>query len=166
MYLLKPEMAEELRITESKIYQNSPVSLNDCDFIATVGDICTLKVSEEIRHPELCIVDMKTKRNVYLKESQREKMDDIGKVTVNVNSEPGTISDELWNAIELAVSEPKNTKIVVKGEEDLATLAVISMVKLGAKVIYGMPDKGMVVVDVNQQEKKRANSFLKRMLVD
>ena len=100
------------------------------------------------------------------KESQREKMDDIGKVTVNVNSEPGTISDELWNAIELAVSEPKKTKIVVKGEEDLATLAVISMVKLGAKVIYGMPDKGMVVVDVNQQEKKRANSFLKRMLVD
>ena len=109
---------------------------------------------------------MKTKRNVYLKESQREKMDDIGKVTVNVNSEPGTISDELWNAIELAISESKNTKIVVKGEEDLATLAVISMVKLGAKVIYGMPDKGMVVVDVNQQEKKRANSFLKRMLVD
>jgi len=29
-----------------------------------------------------------------------------------------------------------------------------------------MPDRGMVVVDVNQQEKKRANSFLKRMLVD
>ena len=54
----------------------------------------------------------------------------------------------------------------MKGEEDLATLAVISMIKLGAKVIYGMPDKGMVVVDVNQQEKKRANSFLKRMLVD
>ena len=93
-------------------------------------------------------------------------MDNIGKVTVNVNSEPGTISDELWNAIELAISKPKSTKIVVKGEEDLATLAVISMVKLGAKVIYGMPDKGMVVVDVNQQEKKRANSFLKRMLVD
>ena len=165
MYLLKPEMAEELRITQSKIYQNSPDSLNDCDYIATVGDICTLKISEEIREPELCIVDMKTKRNVYLKKKQRDKIDNIGKVTVNVNSEPGTISDELWNAIELAISKPKSTKIVVKGEEDLATLAVISMVKLGAKVIYGMPDKGMVVVDVNQQTKERTNKLLERMLV-
>ena len=74
MYLLKPEMAEELRITQSKIYQNSPDSLNDCDYIATVGDICTLKVSEDIREPELCIVDMKTKRNIDLKTSQIEKI--------------------------------------------------------------------------------------------
>jgi uncharacterized protein (UPF0218 family) len=28
-----------------------------------------------------------------------------------------------------------------------------------------MPDKGMVVVDVNQQTKERANNFLERMLV-
>ena len=71
-------MAEELRITQSKIYQNSPDSLNDCDYIATVGDICTLKVSEEIRDPELCIDDMKPKRSGYLKESQREKIENIG----------------------------------------------------------------------------------------
>ena len=57
------------------------------------------------------------------------------------------------------------TRIVVEGEEDLATLAAISLANLGAKVIYGMPDKGMVVVDVNQRSKKRANSFLERMLV-
>jgi uncharacterized protein (UPF0218 family) len=44
-------------------------------------------------------------------------------------------------------------------------LAAISLADLGAKVIYGMPDKGMVVVDVNQRSKKRANSFLERMLV-
>ena len=84
----------------------------------------------------------------------------------NVDNKAGTISNELWASIDEALNTHINTKIVVNGEEDLATLAVISMVKIGAKVIYGMPDKGMVVVDVNQQEKKRANSFLKRMLVD
>ena len=49
MYLLKPEMAEELRKTESRIYQASPDSLLDSDYIATIGDICTLKIFDEIR---------------------------------------------------------------------------------------------------------------------
>ena len=71
----------------------------------------------------------------------------------------------MWNAIKDALGNENNTKIIVDGEEDLATLAVISLSKIGAKVIYGMPDRGMVVVDVNQQAKKRANDFLNRMLV-
>ena len=61
MYVLKPEMAEELRKTESRIYQKCPDSLLDSDYIATIGDICTLKIFDEIREPELCIIDMKTK---------------------------------------------------------------------------------------------------------
>ena len=44
MYLLKPEMAEELRETDSRIYQTAPESLVDSDYIATIGDICTLKI--------------------------------------------------------------------------------------------------------------------------
>ncbi len=166
MYILKPEMAEELRKTKKKIYQTSPDSLTNSDYIATIGDICTLKIFDEVREPELCIIDMKTKRDTPLDVNQKVKMKKIGKRIVNVNNKAGTISRELWNSIEEAIDYPLNTKIVVNGEEDLATLAVISIVKIGAKVIYGMPDKGMVVVDVNQQEKKRANSLLKRMLVD
>ena len=159
-------MAEELRKTKSRIYQTSPDLLLDSDYIATIGDICTLKIFDEIREPELCIIDMKTKRDTPLDITQKDKMQKIGKRIVNVNNKAGTISNELWGAIDKVINNHINTKIVVNGEEDLATLAVISMVKIGAKVIYGMPDKGMVVVDVNQQEKKRANSFLKRMLVD
>ena len=159
-------MAEELRETESRIFQTSPDSLLDSDYIATIGDICTLKIFDEIREPELCIIDMKTKRDTPLDIVQKDKMQKIGKRIIHVDNEAGTISNELWGAIDKVINNHINTKIVVNGEEDLATLAVISMVNIGAKVIYGMPDKGMVVVDVNQQEKMRANSFLKRMLVD
>jgi len=166
MYVLKPEMAEELRKTKNKIYKISPDSLLDSEYIATIGDICTLKIFDEVREPDLCIIDMKTKRDTPLDVNQKNKMEKIGKRIVNVNNKAGTISNELWASIEGALKTDINTKIVVNGEEDLATLAVISMVKMGTKVIYGMPDKGMVVVDVNQQEKKRANGFLKRMLVD
>jgi len=165
MYLLKPEMASELKNTNDKIYLKSPEFLKKTDYIITVGDICTIKIFEQIREPDLAIVDLKTKRNTLLDPEQLKIMNKIGYNNIEVRNPAGTISKALWKAIESSLSEEKSSKITVKGEEDLAALAVISMAPEEAKVIYGMPDRGMVVVDVNQQSKKRANDFLKRMLV-
>ena len=50
-------------------------------------------------------------------------MDQIGEKIVNVNNNASTISDELWNAIKTAISDNVKTRIIVEGEEDLATLA-------------------------------------------
>jgi len=165
MYLLKPEMASELKNTNDKIYLKSPRFLKKTEYIVTVGDICTIKIFEQIREPDLAIVDLKTKRNTLLDSEQLKIMNKIGYNNIEVTNPAGTISKALWKAIESSISEEKSSKITVKGEEDLAALAVISMAPEEAKVIYGMPDRGMVVVDVNQQSKKRANDFLKRMLV-
>jgi uncharacterized protein (UPF0218 family) len=165
MYILKSEMAYELKDTEHEIYVDAPEFLKKSDYIATVGDICTIKIFEQIREPNLAIVDLKTKRNTLLNSKQLEIIKNIGIHNIEVENPAGTISKSLWKAIQSTFSKKKNTKIIAKGEEDLATLAVISMAPEGAKVIYGMPDRGMVVVDVNQQTKKRANNFLKRMLV-
>ncbi len=165
MYLLKPEMASELKNTNDKIYLKSPEFLKKTEYIITVGDICTIKIFEQIREPDLAIVDLKTKRNTLLDPEQLKIMNKIGYNNIEVRNPAGTISKALWKAIESSLSEEKSSKITVKGEEDLAALAVISMAPEEAKVIYGMPDRGMVVVDVNQQSKKRANDFLKRMLV-
>jgi len=159
-------MAEELRNSNRKIYQESPDFLLNSEYIVTVGDICTIKIFEEIREPNLSIIDMKTKRTIPLDSRQKIKMDKIGQKIIKTTNQPGTISLELWDSIKRGLKNKLNTKIIVEGEEDLATLAAVSMVDLGTKVIYGMPDRGMVVVDVDHQEKKRANSFLKRMLVD
>jgi len=158
-------MARELKNTNNRIYQNAPAGLSNTKCIITVGDVCTIKIYEQARMPDLSIIDFKTKRNRPLSLKQKNIMKQIGKKIVNINNNAGTISDELWNAIKIAISDNVKTRIVVEGEEDLATLAAISLANLGAKVIYGMPDKGMVVVDVNQRSKKKANDFLERMLV-
>ena len=165
MYILKPEMAQELKQTNSEIYVKSPKFLHDSKFIATIGDICTIRIIEEIRIPDLIIVDYKTKRNISLNPEQKNILENINCRTIEISNEAGTISEELYCEIEKSISEGKKTKIIVNGEEDLATLPVIKHCKIGAKVIYGMPDKGMVVVDVNQQTKERANKLLERMLV-
>ena len=57
-------MAEELRNTNNPIHQKSPTFLKNVDFIATIGDICTLKILKEIREPNLSIVDKNTISNI------------------------------------------------------------------------------------------------------
>ena len=165
MYILKPEMAQELKQTTSQIYTGAPNALYNSKFIATIGDICTIKLIQEGIIPNLMIVDYKTKRNVKLTEEQMSIIESVKCKRVEVNNEAGTISQQLYFEIKKAIKSEIITKIIVNGEEDLATLPVIKHSKIGAKVIYGMPDKGMVVVDVNQQAKERANKLLERMLV-
>ena len=158
-------MAQELKQTSSLIYTDVPSTLYNSKFVATVGDICTIKLIQEEIVPNLMIVDYKTKRNVKLTEIQMSTIESIKCKSVEVDNEPGTISQQLYFEIRNAIESEIMTKIIVKGEEDLATLPVIKHSRKGAKVIYGMPDKGMVVVDVNQQAKERANKLLERMLV-
>ena len=165
MYFLKPEMAQELKQTTSQIYTDAPNTLCNSKFVATVGDICTIKLIQEEIIPNLMIVDYKTKRNVKLTEMQMSIIESVKCKSVEVDNKPGTISQPLYFEIVNAIESEIITKIIVNGEEDLATLPVIKHSKIGAKVIYGMPDKGMVVVDVNQQAKERANKLLERMLV-
>ena len=159
-------MAQELKQTTSQIYTDTPNILYNSQFVATIGDICTVKLIQEKIIPNLMIVDYKTKRNIKLTEMQMSIIESVKSKSVKVDNKPGTISQQLYFEIKNAIKSEIMTKIIVNGEEDLATLPVIKYSKIGAKVIYGMPDKGMVVVDVNQQEKKRANSFLKQMLVE
>ena len=165
MYILKPEMAQELKQTTSQIYTDAPNDLYNSKFVATIGDICTIKLVQKKIIPNLMIIDYKTKRNVKLTEMQMSVIESVKCKNVEVDNEPGTISKPLYFEIKNAIESKIITKIIVNGEEDLATLPVIKHSKIGAKVIYGMPDKGMVVVDVNQQAKERANKLLERMLV-
>ena len=165
MYILKPEMAQELKQTTSQIYTDTPNTLLNSKSITTIGDICTVKLIQDEIIPNLMIVDYKTKRNVKLTQKQMSVIESVKCKSVEVDNESGTISQRLYFEIKKAIKSKITTKIVVNGEEDLATLPVIKHSKIGAKVIYGMPDRGMVVVDVNQQAKKRANDFLNRMLV-
>ena len=95
MYLLKPGMANELKATHSEIYSKAPSFLSKSDFIATIGDICTIKIIEEIRVPNLMIIDYKTKRDIELDEAQIKVIESIDCHTVKIRNEAGTITAEL-----------------------------------------------------------------------
>ena len=69
----------------------------------------------------------------------------------------------MWDAIEKAFNTDGTTRIVVDGEEDLATLPVVAMAPDNTKVLYGQPNEGIVIITVNSTVRKRAKNFLNRM---
>jgi len=50
-----------MRNDNFEIFIDAPESLNNDTFIVTIGDICTLKIIQQVRIPNLCIVDYKPK---------------------------------------------------------------------------------------------------------
>jgi uncharacterized protein (UPF0218 family) len=54
-------------------------------------------------------------------------------------------------------------RVEVEGEEDLAAILAILMAPEGAKVLYGMPGQGMVVVTVDPESRGKARALLDLM---
>jgi uncharacterized protein (UPF0218 family) len=88
-----------------------------------------------------------------------------GKTVVKVRNPPGTISDELWGTLEEVFAHPElyPVRVEVEGEEDLASLAAIALAPGGATIIYGLPNRGVVVVSATPEHKKKVFDVLQRM---
>ncbi|MEW6070662.1 MAG: GTP-dependent dephospho-CoA kinase family protein [Candidatus Thermoplasmatota archaeon] len=129
--------------------------------IAVVGDIATLEVYRNGIAPKLAIVDFKSKRKSS--EKLKSEISKISCKVTKVKNPAGTITSELWNAVEEAYRDAENTRIEISGEEDLASLACIALAPENTLVLYGLPEKGLVVVEVTTKEKKLVNEVLKKM---
>ena len=130
--------------------------------IISVGDKVTESLLGAGIEPNVCIYDGKTKRQ------------DIGILSgikgynaaeIKVNNPAGSITEDASDAIEKAVKSGKRTKIFVSGEEDLLTLAAIEKAPAGWIVLYGQPDQGIVLVNVDKSTKNKVEKILDEMSV-
>jgi|AntRauTorcE11898_2_1112593.scaffolds.fasta_scaffold07896_5 uncharacterized protein (UPF0218 family) len=128
--------------------------------IVTVGDIVTYHFAEAGRQPLLALVDGRTKRETA-PDSVRERLD-AQPNQVSVSNPAGVLTAELLSAIADALdagtdapAPGDSTTLVVAGEEDLATVPAVLAAPLGATVVYGQPDEGMVAVDVTEDHRER-----------
>ena len=64
-----------------------------------------------------------------------------------------------------ALKSPQKCKIEVVGEEDLAVIPVIHFAPVGGIVIYGMPNKGVVMINVSEKDKEEVKKIIKEMEV-
>ena len=79
----------------------------------------------------------------------------------------GQLNAELFHACAVALeawsNESKTTLIDVDGEEDLAPLLLHPMAPLGAVVLYGQPNRGVVLRWTGSDSKLRCRELLAAM---
>jgi len=125
--------------------------------VISVGDIVSHHMIEHGLVLNVLIVDNKTMRKP------------IQPITVDVDqtlfakNPPGTITDEAWAAIKRAVEHKGRIKVMVDGEEDLLTVVTVLSAPEGALVVYGQPHKGIVVVKVTKETRKKMHRIVDAM---
>jgi hypothetical protein len=133
--------------------------------VAAIGDMTVFYLLQASIVPDLAVVDNKTKR-MPVPDHIMQNLDHDSYKTIEVKNPPATLTKELIDVIRDSLNSDERVKIIVDGEEDLATLPAILYAPLGSAVVYGQPDEGSVLVDVSPEIKLRIDEFMKQMIVE
>lgn len=139
---------------------DASVLLGDVDGpLIAVGDIVTYHFLQAGRAPDVAVVDEHTKREV-VEDAVREAVVDAD---VTVANPAGALSGALVRALGDALAAGEPTTVFVEGEEDLAVMPAVLVAPVGASVVYGQPDEGMVHVPVSESTKAEFRALVERM---
>jgi len=138
--------------------------LSNEDYIISVGDLVSFTLLKNGIKPGICIVDYILERKEY-DAGMKQHIKAFDAHQIHITNPAGLITDELWNAIELACMNRDDGpfRIEVDGEEDLAALAAIALAPSDATVIYGLPNKGVVLVKATPAHKRKVKEILDKM---
>ncbi len=126
--------------------------------LIAVGDVVTAELIEGGLRPDVAVVDMKVMR-LPADEKTKRAVETFEAKVVRVENQAGTITPGLREA--LGAAKPP-LKIVVEGEEDLATLPAVLSAPLGSAVVYGQPGEGLVLVEVTEPKRREIEMLLKQ----
>ena len=149
MLLLKKERRNLFKKPFGKIYS----TLNDINrslledhFTISIGDETTNNLLNADIIPEIGIID-----NIIERKASKHNIE-YNAVTLNAVNPPGSITDELWTAIQKSfnIAGKSNVLIVVDGEEDLAVIPCVLMAPEGSLILYGQPGEGVVLVETDK----------------
>jgi len=137
--------------------------LDNPTILISVGDVTTFHLLESNIIPDILIVDDRTKRapaSSQVVYGTKHK----GFAEITVDNPPGVITEDLIGVISDAILSDKNVRIFVQGEEDLAALPAILMAPLNSVVLYGQPDKGVMLVRVTESIKAELKDLFDKIL--
>ncbi len=169
-YSLPAELRDELRKLHGELYpgcgiKNTLALINNLKNYAkliSVGDIVTYNLLCAGLVPDISFVDSRTKRiqasDIVMRGIQHPHFK-----TITVENPPGVITEQLMIEIKEAMESERPIQIFIKGEEDLAALPAIAMAPISSVIIYGLPDKGAVLVRVTENKKKEIQLLLNKM---
>lgn len=165
MYKLPDRLRNELRdplgdiIEEDKLVERLPREA----LIMAVGDMVAYTLHKLDYEPHLTIVDFHTQREGKI--PFEKELKSMGEDVVSVENPAGEITRELWQAIKEALASEVSVRIEVAGEEDLATIPCVMLAPNGSYLVYGLWNRGLVLVEITPTTRKRVETALKLMEV-
>ena len=143
-------------LSETKKRLTEFIKKNKPSMLILVGDMVSRRLSSDY-FPKMIIIDNRC---------MRQKITPIEFPCTKLffaKNPPGTITEDAIEKIKEALKTDKRTQIVIDGEEDLLTLIAILNAPEKAIVIYGQPNRGLVIIKVNENKKKEVKKILKDM---
>ena len=166
MHVLPDKLRDLLKTPVGRLVdENSLVELlKNEKRIISIGDQVTYTLLKHEIEPSFCVVDFRTRRGECSKEIV-EVLKSFGKKAIVVENPAGTLSNDLFNTIKFAVEnlDTGSIRIEVVGEEDLASLPAIYYAPPDATIIYGLPNKGVLVVKPTKEMKDKVKEVLDEM---
>lgn len=165
---LPDRLRGELKDPIGPVFTDAETLLSHVDGpLITVGDVVTHHLVRAGAVPDIAVVDGMTKRDL-VEGPVEATVDDLAAsdseyLPVTVFNRPAVLSRELLIELRAAVLRDRPTLLRVEGEEDLATVPALVVAPLGASVVYGQPDEGMVLVEVTEAVKREMHDLLSRM---
>lgn len=120
--------------------------------IITVGDYCSLTLPSALK-----IFDGKIKRRKV------NPPPNFWWGALRCSNPAGTIQKEVWQVIKKALKNNKN--VFIDGEEDLLTIPVVLLAEKNTAVVYGLPDKGICLIEISSKTKKIFKELLRKFIV-
>ena len=146
--LLPEDIADKAHISEY---------LSNNSYIITVGDRTTEKMIDFGLIPSLQIIDGVEKRE----KRELPKLENATKLTVD--NPAAEITAQSIDVIKQAFTLQSPVRIVVNGEEDLLVIPVCVHAPENSVVLYGQPNKGLVIVKVTPEIRNKTQGLLDLM---
>ena len=137
--------------------ENIQKYLLDESYIITVGDRTTEKMIEYGIIPSLQIIDGFEKR----KQREFPKLGNASELMID--NPAAEITLQSIEIIKKAFEMTPPIRLTVNGEEDLLVLPVCIHAPKNSIVLYGQPNKGLVLVEITAEIRNKAQTLLDMM---
>ncbi|MFH1721891.1 MAG: GTP-dependent dephospho-CoA kinase family protein [Candidatus Altiarchaeota archaeon] len=160
-YLQLPDgLRAQLKKPLGTVVKNLDPSSIYRQLVVSVGDETSIKLINLGFQPDILIYDGRCQRKDI---EIPEKLLEYDATDLEIENPPGYLNKEIFSLLEESFNRKGKTRIHVRGEEDLIALAAISIAPPNSVVLYGQPNEGTVVVDVDEKIKKKVNDIIKAM---
>ena len=154
---------EDITVAASKAISSIEESTKFSGPLIAVGDVTVLAFQNSGRPADIAIVDGQTKRKEW--EGSNDIDFSLYDNLLECISPAGSLSRSLLKSCESSIKSwmenEESSLIRVVGEEDLSPLLLHPIAPIGAVVLYGQPERGLVIRWCDEESKIRCRNLLR-----